>query len=101
LPVRPEFLAEPDELTAIRIDATGGIGVLAPIEVLMQVGGDPGLRMKLNFANLSAADLDRALRAAWTGQYESVTVSEFEVEAAAIGNAVGFVSRFRIASCSA
>lgn len=65
-------LKQPLAITTIHIDATAGIHAPAPFHAEIALGGDVGTALRLQLANLTATDLDRALRINWTKRYSFV-----------------------------
>ncbi len=70
----PQPLTQPLVRTAVRIDASAGVMDPAPFHVETTLRGDAGLLMKLQFANMTAAQSNAALRQYWSGQYDFVHV---------------------------
>ena len=73
-------LDQPMSSTAIRIDATAGITLPAPMHVEMVWHDDVAVAFNLQLANLTPDMRDRALKDYWRGQYDfldpkTVTVS--------------------------
>lgn len=69
----PEPFATPQTVTTIAIDASKGIDAVAPVTVTTAIGGDEAVQLREQFAALSAADRDKALRDYWKGEYDFMT----------------------------
>jgi tetratricopeptide (TPR) repeat protein len=65
-------LDQPLSSTNIRIDATSGIYAPAPFHAEVLMSGDMGSAIRLQLANLTVSDLDRALRLYWSKSYSFV-----------------------------
>jgi len=61
--------------TAIRIDASAGLAVPAPFHVETVLRGDSAIDLKLQFADLTPAELDRGLRDYWLKRYDFVGIT--------------------------
>ena len=72
IPVKP--FDQPDNAVAIRIDASAGIHVPAPMHAELTVHGDVARAFKYGLANATASELDRRLRDYWKKQYDFVEV---------------------------
>ncbi|WP_298396755.1 DUF3857 domain-containing protein [Sphingobium sp.] len=70
----PAPLDIPDEVVTIRIDATAGLSIPAPITVEAVMTGDGAIATKNALANLTGAAREDALRRYWKGQYDFVEV---------------------------
>ncbi|MFC3443038.1 tetratricopeptide repeat protein [Sphingobium rhizovicinum] len=70
----PAPLDIPDEAVTIRIDATAGLSIPAPITVETVLTGDGAIGTKNALANLTGAAREDALRRYWKGQYDFVEV---------------------------
>lgn len=70
----PAPLDLPDETVTIRIDATAGLSIPAPITVETVLTGDSAIGTKNALANLTGAAREDALRRYWKGQYDFVEV---------------------------
>jgi tetratricopeptide (TPR) repeat protein len=84
VPMMPAPLAEPDDETNIRIDATAGLSVPAPFHVELVKRGDGGLGFNQLLNSLSADQRDRRLRDYWRSQFDFVEIgkvaSRFDME---------------------
>lgn len=72
----PPPLATPRDDTDIRIDATGGVTLPAPIVITETFRGDPALWMNNSLGSLAADARDRALRDYWKKSYDFVDPDE-------------------------
>lgn len=70
----PEPSATPDEKVTIRIDATAGLTIPAPIKVEAVLTGDSAIGTKNALASLTGAAREEALRRYWKEQYDFVDV---------------------------
>ena len=68
----PTPLDKPGHEVAIRIDATAGLAVPAPVTVETVMRGDAAVRTNLGLADLTGEVRDRALRQYWKGEYDFI-----------------------------
>ena len=71
----PAPLAQPMTDVSIRIDATKGLMVPAPIRIESVMRGDAAVGLGMALANVTGAARDRALRDYWKGQYDFIDVT--------------------------
>ena len=72
VPMVPAPPALPLDEVSIRIDATAGLTVPAPVHIEQVYRGDLALGTRLSLANLSGDARDRALRDYWKGRYDFI-----------------------------
>ncbi|QUD87123.1 tetratricopeptide repeat protein [Phenylobacterium montanum] len=76
----PEPLDKPQEERSLRLDATAGIDKPAPAHAEAVFRGDEGLLIKLKLDNVTATDLDRALKHYWTENYDFIEPSKVSAQ---------------------
>jgi tetratricopeptide (TPR) repeat protein len=70
----PVPLAKPNNVTAIRIDAQGGVAIPAPAHIEVVLSGDEAIGSKQWLASLTGDQRDRALRDYWRAQYDFIDI---------------------------
>lgn len=70
----PEQLATPDFAMFLTLDATGGVVEKAPAHGELQLRGDAAFASHSGLANLSQADLDRAIKEFWTSSLDGLDI---------------------------
>ncbi len=73
VPLVPEPLTEPGEVTTLALDASRGIEVPASASGEMRFHGDAAATMRQKYDGLSADDLTRTLRELWRKTYDFIT----------------------------
>lgn len=66
-------LAQPDEITDVRLDSSAGLDQPAKVHIETMFAGDGAIGTRLRLADLQPADLDRTLREYWKGEYDFIT----------------------------
>lgn len=74
-PLTPEPLTEPTETASLDLDATAGIDAPAPAKGEIRFRGEAAADRRLDYADMSAADRDTALRKVWRDTYDFITPS--------------------------
>lgn len=69
----PEPLTEPTETVSLDLDASAGIDAPAPAKGEVRYRGEVAADKRLDYADMSAADRDTALRKFWRDIYDFVT----------------------------
>ena len=72
VPMVPALPARPYDDVTIRIDATAGIGVPAPVRIEQVFRGDLAQSARLGLASLAGDARDRALRDYWKSRYDFI-----------------------------
>ncbi len=72
-PLTPEALPEPTETVSLDLDASAGIDAPAPAKGEVRFRGETAADKRLDYADMSAADRDTALRKFWRETYDFVT----------------------------
>jgi len=76
-PLVQQPFAKPSEFTDIWIDASAGKSMPAAVEVKKILRGDRAVASKNALEQLSAGNLDKALREYWEGEYDFIEPSDF------------------------
>lgn len=72
-PMAPDALTEPTETVSLDLDASAGIDAPAPAKGEVRFRGEVAADKRLDYADMSAADRDTALRKFWRDTYDFVT----------------------------
>lgn len=75
-PLNQQPLDQPNEFTDIWIDASAGTTLPAIIEIKSVLRGDGAIASKTVLEQLSAQDLDKALRNYWNGKFKFIELSD-------------------------
>jgi len=73
IPLIPPAPLAPQNLTSLTLDASEGIEVPAKAAAEMRFHGEDGARIRMKYAGLSTADLDRDLKKLWRDTYDFIT----------------------------
>ena len=71
--VKPQIPTGPQTVTSLTLDASAGIEAPATADAEMRFHGEAGAAMRMKYAGLSRADLDRDLKKLWRGTYDFIT----------------------------
>lgn len=78
LAVRPSEIPSSD--TTIRMDASAGLSIPAPVHIDMKLRGDAAQQLKFSIDNASEADREKGLRAFWQNDYDWIDIKTVKAE---------------------
>lgn len=71
--LEPAALTVPQRVTSLDMDASAGIDIPAPVKAEMRFEDDAALVLRFGFAQLAAAERERALKDYWHREYDFIT----------------------------
>jgi len=71
--VKPLMPSAPQTVTSLTLDASAGIETPARASAEIRFHGENGAAMRMKYAGLSSADLDRELKKLWRNTYDFIT----------------------------